>query len=77
LAAKSKIDDNTTDLKDDLQPIDFALSLGASYIFPPTGFGVDARYNLGLNNINKDGTVNSTNRGVQLGVFYIFNYNKK
>jgi hypothetical protein len=77
IVAKSKNDNNTTDLKDDLQPIDFAFSLGASYIFPPTGFGVDARYNLGLSNINKNGTVHSTNRGVQLGVFYIFNYKKK
>jgi len=77
LVAKSKDDNNTTDLKDDLQPIDFALSLGASYVFPPTGFGVDARYNLGLSNINKNGTVHSTNRGFQLGVFFIFGHAKK
>ena len=77
LVAKSKDDDNTIDLKDDLNPIDFALSLGASYIFPPTGFGVDARYNLGLSNINKNGTAHSTNRGFQLGVFFIFGHAKK
>lgn len=72
--AKSKNDDNTIDVKDNLQPIDFALSLGASYVFPPTGFGVDARFNLGLNNINKNGTVHSSNRGFQLGVFYLFGH---
>lgn len=77
IVAKSKNDNNTTDLKDDLKPIDFALSLGASYIFPPTGFGVDARYNFGLSNINKNGTVHSTNRGFQVGVFFIFAHNKK
>lgn len=75
IIAKAKNDQNTIDFKDDLKLIDFALSLGASYIFPPTGFGVDARYNFGLSNINKTGTVHSTNRGVQLGVFYIFGHN--
>ena len=77
ISAKSKNNDNTTDIKDDLKPIDFGVSIGASYVFPPTGFGIDARYNLGLSNINKKSTVNSTNRGLQLGIFYIFGYNSK
>jgi len=77
ISAKSKNDNNTTDVKSDLKPIDFALSIGASYIFPPTGFGIDARYNLGLSNINENSDVNSTNRGFQLGLFYIFAYNGK
>jgi hypothetical protein len=65
------------DNKNDYKPIDFGLSAGASYVFPPTGFGVDARYNFGLTNINKNGAVNSTNRGFQFGIFYIFKYNNK
>ena len=65
------------DNKADLKPIDFGLSAGVSYVFPPTGFGVDARYNLGLSNINKNSAVNSTNRGFQFGIFYIFKYNNK
>ena len=77
ITAKSKNDNVTTDNRDDLKPIDFGLSIGASYIFPPTGFGIDARYNLGLSNINENGDVNSTNRGFQLGLFYIFAYNGK
>ena len=54
--------------------VDFALGGGIGYVNPPTGFGVDARYNLGLSNINKNGSVKSTNRGFQLGVFYLFNH---
>ena len=77
MSAKSKNDNNTTDNKDNLKPIDFGLSIGASYVVPSTGFGIDARYNLGLSNINKDSAVNSTNRGVQLGIFYIFGKNSK
>jgi hypothetical protein len=75
ISAKSKNNNIITDNKSDFQPIDFGISIGASYIFPPTGFGIDARYNLGLSNINKNSAVNSTNRGLQLGWFYIFGYN--
>jgi hypothetical protein len=77
LSAKSKYNNTTTDNKEDLKPIDLCVSIGASYVVPSTGFGIDARYNLGLNNINKNSTVNSTNRGLQLGVFYIFGHNSK
>ena len=77
ITAKSKNDNVTTDNRDDLKSLDFGLSFGASYIFPPTGFGIDARYNLGLSNINKDSDVNSTNRGIQLGLFYIFGHNSR
>jgi hypothetical protein len=76
ISAKSKNNNIITDNKSDFQPIDFGISIGASYIFPPTGFGIDARYNLGLSNINKNSAVNSTNRGLQLGWFYIFGYNR-
>ena len=77
ISAKSKNNDNTTDIKDNLKPIDFGVSIGASYVVPSTGFGIDARYNLGLSNINKESSVNSTNRGLQLGIFYIFGHNSK
>jgi hypothetical protein len=77
ISAKAKNDNNTTDIKSDLKPIDFGVSIGASYVVPSTGFGIDARYNLGLSNINKESAVNSTNRGVQLGLFYIFGHNSK
>lgn len=67
----------SADNKNDLNPIEFGVSFGASYVLPSTGFGIDARYNLGLSNINKDSDLNSTNRGIQLGIFYIFGHNSK
>ena len=59
---------------DDLNTVDFGLATGASYQVPNTGFGFDARFNLGLTDINKDGNIKSTNRGFQVGVFYLFHY---
>ena len=72
--AKLKTSDIETDNKENLNPIDLALSIGAGYIFPPSGLGIDVRYNLGLNNMNDPGDINSTNRGLQLGLFYIFGH---
>jgi hypothetical protein len=74
VSAKSILNNSSTDLND-TKPFDIALSVGASYVIPSTGFGMDARYNLGLNNINKNSGPSSTNRGLQLGIFYIFGYN--
>jgi hypothetical protein len=65
----------SSDSNDDLSPIDLALSVGVSYVMPSTGFGIDLRYNHGLNDINKSSTVKSTNRGVQLGLFYLIGHN--
>ena len=63
------------DNNDNYNSVDFGVGIGASYIVPSTGFGIDARYNLGLSNINKDDAEKSTNRGLQLGLFYIFGHN--
>ena len=68
VSAKSILDNSNLDLND-TKPVDVSLSFGASYVAPSTGFGMDVRYNLGLNNINKDSGPASTNRGFQLGVF--------
>lgn len=62
------------DNKDNLNAIELGVGLGLSYVVPSTGFGVDARYNHGLSNINKNDAVKAFNRGVQLGVFYIFGH---
>ncbi len=62
------------DNRDALNPIDFGVGFGVSYVVPSTGLGVDVRYNYGLSNINKDDAVVSTNRGFQLGLFYIFGH---
>lgn len=70
--AKSEANNVKVDVKDDLNKVDFAVGFGAGYVSPKSGFGIDARYNLGLTDISKNSSVKSTNRGFQLGVFYLF-----
>jgi hypothetical protein len=72
--AKSKIGNTSIDTKDNFEGIDIGASVGMSYVSPPSGFGFDARYNIGLSNINENSSVNSNNRGLQLGVFYLFKH---
>ena len=74
VGAKTEVNNVKTDVKDNFKKVDFAVSAGVGYVHPPSGFGVDLRYNLGLSNINENTTTKSTNRGVQLGVFYLFNH---
>ncbi|MDF1570902.1 MAG: porin family protein [Bacteroidales bacterium] len=62
------------DNKSELTSFDLGVSAGVSYVVPSTGFGVDARYNHGLSNINQNDAVKSFNRGIQLGLFYIFGH---
>jgi hypothetical protein len=70
LNAKSEVGDLEADVKDELNTTDFSWSFGVGYI-TPGGFGVDARYNLGLSNISEDD--NSVKNNVfQLGIFYQF-----
>lgn len=72
--AKSDSKNSSTDVKANFKAIDFAVAIGVGYIKPSTRFGVDFRYNVGLNDINKSDLVNSSNRGFQLGVFYQFKH---
>lgn len=72
--ANSELNSSETDIKDDLNGIDIAVGVGLGYINLPTGFGVDARYNYGLTNINENGNSSSYNRGFQFGVFYQFQH---
>jgi hypothetical protein len=64
----------TGSIKDNYKPIDIGLSVGVSYIHVPSSFGVDLRYNHGLTNINETDVKTLTNRGFQLGVFYLFGH---
>lgn len=72
--AKSETNNIDIDVKDNLKSVDFAVGAGVGYVNPASGLGIDARYNLGLSNINDAGIVKSTNRGFQLGVFYLFKH---
>jgi len=72
--AKSKTPNSTVDIKDNFKKVDVGLGAGIGYVNPKSNFGVDARYNFGLSDINKNSTVKSNNRGFQLGVFYLFHH---
>lgn len=56
---------------DDFKSVDVSWSAGLGYL-TYSGFGVDARYNFGLNNINDAGTAVRRNNVFQVGVFYMF-----
>jgi hypothetical protein len=71
--ANTVVGENKVDVKDDYKGVDLGLSFGASYVHPPSGFGIDARYNLGMTDIPR-GTTEHRNNGFQLGVFYLFNH---
>lgn len=72
--AKSENNNSSNDVKDQFKSVDAGLSFGVGYVHPPTSFGIDARYNLGLNDISESSNVESTNRGFQIGIFYLFNH---
>ena len=72
--AKSKTPNSNIDIKNNLKKVDVGLGAGIGYVNPATNFGIDARYNIGLSNINENTSVKSTNRGFQVGVFYLFHH---
>jgi hypothetical protein len=74
VSAKSKFGAATSDVKHNYNNVDVGITAGLSYVHPPSGFGFDARYNAGLVNINENSSVTSNNRGIQLGVFYLFKH---
>ena len=74
VGAKSYSNNTELDRTDDFNGIDFGAVLGMSYINPNSNLGIDVRYNLGLSEINETSTVSIYNRGIQLGLFYLFNH---
>jgi hypothetical protein len=64
----------SSDYKGNYKALEAALSVGISYVHPPSSFGVDLRYNHGLTNINESDANKTYNRGIQLGVFYLINH---
>jgi len=59
------------DVQNSYKSGDFSWVFGGSYVSPSSGWGVDARYNLGLTNINEGATI-VNNRVFQLGAIYQF-----
>lgn len=75
ISANSRVNNTETDVKNNYEDIDLGLVAGLSYVNPETDFGIDFRYNHGMSNINKTGTIDAYNRGFQVGLFYLFNHN--
>jgi hypothetical protein len=76
LNAKNEVGSVETDVKNQFKTVDFAVSAGLGYVHPPSGFGVDARYNLGLSDITEADNTKAQNRGFQVGVFYLLNHRR-
>lgn len=74
-SAKYKDDNIEVDRKKEVNSTDFSWAFGIGYLFPQ-GFGIDARYNLGLNNIREIDDFKMKNRVFQLGLFYQFMHAK-
>ena len=74
IRAKSINNQVSINQTNDFNTLDFALSMGASYVHTKSGLGIDARYNHGLSQINEQGYEKMTNRGFQLGLFYLFGH---
>lgn len=71
--ADSELGSVETDVKKNYKKVDFGITGGVSYVEPSSGVGIDARYNLGLSDINDvKASYKTTNRGFQVGLFYIF-----
>jgi hypothetical protein len=72
MSAKSKLNDNSTDIKNNMQSVVFSIPAGISYL-TMTGLGFDARYNFGVSNIYKSTSAVKTRSNVfQFDIFYQF-----
>ena len=70
-------DGATHDIKNRFRKVDLSLSTGLSYPLTPNGIVIDIRYNLGLSRISTDNFYRSSNRGLQISVFYLFDLGKE
>jgi hypothetical protein len=69
VSAKAKADGISADIKSELKPVDFALNVGLGYKFG-SGFGINARYNIGLTSIDKNGS-DVKNATISAVLFYV------
>jgi outer membrane protein with beta-barrel domain len=72
LKAKEKIGDAEYTVTNSFDNIDFGWEFGASYQFPGSGVGLDARYTLGLTDVTESSNSNAQNRVFAFGLFYQF-----
>jgi hypothetical protein len=76
--ANDKVNGNETGIftSDDFKKTDFSWTFGLGYL-TYSGLGLDARYNLGISNINDFGTAKVKNNVFQVGLFYLLDHNHK
>jgi hypothetical protein len=72
-SAKGKVGDVEVDVDNAYKSTDIGWAFGAGYLFPGSGIGVDARYNLGITDISK-APQDLKNRVWQFGLFYQFKH---
>lgn len=77
MTARSDQNGAAVDLKKRLRSMDFGISTGVNYLHRPTRLGFDIRYNIGLRSISDNGSLRSKNRGLQIGLFYLFNFSNQ
>ncbi|MEO7393471.1 MAG: porin family protein, partial [Chitinophagaceae bacterium] len=75
VSGKQKRGDVEVDIKDAYSTVDVSWVFGAGYLFH-SGFGLDARYNLGITDISDNNNLEARNRVFQAGIFYQFMHNK-
>lgn len=75
---KDKYRDEETEFftSDDFKNVDFSWTAGFGYL-SQTGFGIDARYNFGLSDINDTGGAKLKNNVIQIGLFYLLDNDHK
>ncbi len=71
VSANSSTNGSERDVKDTYKSTDVSWAFGAGYL-TSSGIGFDARYNLGLSNINDISEATVKNRVWQFGLFYQF-----
>lgn len=72
VSGKTKNGSVVTDIKSEYKNVDLAWAFGAGYL-TKSGFGLDARFNLGIAKVNENPQANKVTNGVfQVGVFYQF-----
>jgi hypothetical protein len=77
MSAKAKVGSESGDIKDQLNSTDFSWAIGAGFA-TQSGFGFNARYNIGLSKLAKeDGAGSSKNSVIQFGLFYNFGGSEK
>lgn len=81
MSAKVSAGGSNADVKSDYKSTDFGWAFGVGYLVKSVNAGIDARYNLGLTNLEANSGNTGSNGSVkssviQVGIFYMFGGSK-